>query len=237
MGAKMILFSLLPRYAPWFWSGSTQLGFSIFFLFFTTAARRATVVIMSRSLSLTESLCHCVCHVNSIVGLWLVENIIVIEVEVNELHEGKILSRASTSMTISAVAQENKKNNERLSWAVPHSEINQPKNCPRYCPGMHRQKRRHFHAKTTVYWRSTHGAEHIPHRASNTTFGVLVSLKSKDPVSPDLHKSNLILVILERGSPPLFYKPILRFLCIGKGWKELKIPQGRGESATGHFAL
>ena len=47
-------------------------------------------------------------------SLWLVKNIIVIEVEVDELHEGKILS---TTMTISAVAQENKKNNERLSWA------------------------------------------------------------------------------------------------------------------------
>ena len=45
----------------------------------------------------------------------MVENIIVIEVEVDELHEGKILVRPSTSMTISAVAQENKKNNERLS--------------------------------------------------------------------------------------------------------------------------
>ena len=27
---------------------------------------------------------------------------------------------------------------------------------------MHKQKRRHFHAKTTVHWRSTHGARHIP---------------------------------------------------------------------------
>ena len=44
----------------------------------------------------------------------MVENIIVIEVEVDELHEGKTLSRPSTSITISAVAQENKKNNERL---------------------------------------------------------------------------------------------------------------------------
>ena len=147
MGAKMILFSLLPRYAPWFWSGSTQLGFSIFFLFFTTAARRATVVIMSRSLSLTESLCHCVCHVNSIVGLWLVENIIVIEVEVNELHEGKILSRPSNQTKKCPLLQcnrgpimrqgghimqqENKGNNKRLNWAVPHSEPNQKqKKCP-----------------------------------------------------------------------------------------------------------
>ena len=48
-------------------------------------------------------------------GLRLVKNIIAIEVEVDELHEGKIFSRPSTSMTISAVAQENKKNNERLS--------------------------------------------------------------------------------------------------------------------------
>ena len=63
-------------------------------------------------------------------GLWLVKNSIVIEVKVDELHKGKILSRPSTSMTISAVGQENKKNNERLSWAVPHSEINQTKNCP-----------------------------------------------------------------------------------------------------------
>ena len=78
----------------------------------------------------TNFVTHCVCHVTSIVGLWLVENIIVIEVKVDELHEGKILSRPSTSMTISAVAQENKKINERLSWAVPHSEINQTKNCP-----------------------------------------------------------------------------------------------------------
>ena len=45
----------------------------------------------------------------------MVENIIVIEVEVDELHECKILSSSSTSITISAVAQENKKNNERLS--------------------------------------------------------------------------------------------------------------------------
>ena len=45
----------------------------------------------------------------------MVENIIVNEVEVDELHEGKILSRPSTSMTISAVVQKNKENNERLS--------------------------------------------------------------------------------------------------------------------------
>ena len=45
----------------------------------------------------------------------MVENIIVIEVEVDELHEDKILSRPSTSITISAVAQANKKNNESLS--------------------------------------------------------------------------------------------------------------------------
>ena len=41
-------------------------------------------------------------------------------------------------------------------------------------PCAHKQKRRHFHAKTAVYWRSTHGAEHIPHCGSNTTFVVLV---------------------------------------------------------------
>ena len=76
---------------------------------FTTAARRAAVIIMSRSLSLTV----CVLSLQS--GLSLVENIIVIEVEVDELHKGKILSRPSMSMTISAVAQENKKNNESLS--------------------------------------------------------------------------------------------------------------------------
>ena len=34
------------------------------------------------------------------------------------------------SITISAVAQENKKNNERLSLVVPHSEINQTKKFP-----------------------------------------------------------------------------------------------------------
>ena len=39
----------------------------------------------------------------------MVKNVIVIEVEVDKLHEGKILSRPSTSMTISAVAKENKK--------------------------------------------------------------------------------------------------------------------------------
>ena len=44
----------------------------------------------------------------------MVKSIIVIDVEVDKLYEGKILSRPSTSMTISAVAQENKKNNERL---------------------------------------------------------------------------------------------------------------------------
>ena len=27
---------------------------------------------------------------------------------------------------------------------------------------MHKQKRRHFHAKMTVHWRSTYGAGHIP---------------------------------------------------------------------------
>ena len=74
-------------------------------MIFTTGARRAAVVIMSTSLCVT----HCVCHVTSIV----VENIIVIEVD--ELHEGKILSRPSMSMTISAVAQKNKKNIESLS--------------------------------------------------------------------------------------------------------------------------
>ena len=91
---------------------------------FTATARRALVVYMSKCLSF----CHSV--LSHFLGLWLVENIIVIEVEVDELHEGKTLSRPSTSITISAVAQENKKNNERLSWAVPHSEINQTKNCP-----------------------------------------------------------------------------------------------------------
>ena len=45
----------------------------------------------------------------------LFRNIIVIKIEVDELHEGKILSRPSTSMTISAIAQENKKTNESLS--------------------------------------------------------------------------------------------------------------------------
>ena len=79
-------------------------------------------------MSVILSFCHSV--LSHFLGLWLVENIIVIEVEVDELHEGKTLSRPSTSITISAVAQENKKNNERLSWAVPHSEINQTKNCP-----------------------------------------------------------------------------------------------------------
>ena len=42
----------------------------------------------------------------------MVKNIIAIGVEVDKLHEGKILLRPSTSMTISAVAQENKKNYE-----------------------------------------------------------------------------------------------------------------------------
>ena len=87
---------------------------------FTATARRALVVYMSKCLSV----------LSHFLGLWLVENIIVIEVEVDEVHKGKTLSRPSTSITISAVAQENKKNNERLSWAVPHSEINQTKNCP-----------------------------------------------------------------------------------------------------------
>ena len=47
----------------------------------------------------------------------MVKYIIVIEVKVDELHEGKILSRPSTSMTIYAVAQENKKNKLGLSSA------------------------------------------------------------------------------------------------------------------------
>ena len=39
----------------------------------------------------------------------LFRNIIVIKIEVDELHEGKILSRPSTSMTISAVAGKQEK--------------------------------------------------------------------------------------------------------------------------------
>ena len=35
-------------------------------------------------------------------------------------------------------------------------------------------KRRHLHAKTTVYWWSPHTVGHIPHCVSNTTFAVLV---------------------------------------------------------------
>ena len=31
----------------------------------------------------------------------------------------------------------------------------------RHCPCSHKQKRRHFHVKTTVHWWSTRGAEHI----------------------------------------------------------------------------
>ena len=31
----------------------------------------------------------------------------------------------------------------------------------RHCPYVHKQKRWHFHAKTTVQWRSTYGAWHI----------------------------------------------------------------------------
>ena len=50
------------------------------------------------------------CQVTTII----VENIIVIEVKVDELHEGKILSKPPMSMTIFAVAQENKKNNDKL---------------------------------------------------------------------------------------------------------------------------
>ena len=33
----------------------------------------------------------------------------------------------------------------------------------------------------TVYWRSTHGADHIPNCTSNTTFVVLVSKQTKSP--------------------------------------------------------
>ena len=99
---------------------------------FTAAARRALVIIKSKCVYVYMSfyMSFYMSVMSHFLGLWLVKNIIVIEVEVDELHEGKILSRPSTSMTISAVAQENKKNNERLSWAVPHSEINQTKNCP-----------------------------------------------------------------------------------------------------------
>ena len=32
----------------------------------------------------------------------------------------------------------------------------------RHCTCAHKQKRWHFHAKTTVHWRSTHGAGHFP---------------------------------------------------------------------------
>ena len=73
------------------------------------------------------SKCHSFCHsvLSHFLGLWLVENIIVIEVEVDEVHKGKTLSRPSTSITISAVAQENKKNNERLSCATLGNKPNQ----------------------------------------------------------------------------------------------------------------
>ena len=69
---------------------------------FTATARRALVVMMSK--------CVCVCLyvflyvMSHFLGLWLVKNIIVIEVEVDELHEGKKLSRPSLSMTISAAS-------------------------------------------------------------------------------------------------------------------------------------
>ena len=33
---------------------------------------------------------------------------------------------------------------------------------PRHCPCAHKQKRRHFHAKMIVHWRSTHATGHIP---------------------------------------------------------------------------
>ena len=74
------------------------------------AARRALVVIKSKCVYVLLYVCH-VTFSRPLIG----KNIIVIEVEVDELHKGQILSRPSTSMTISAVAQENKKTNERLS--------------------------------------------------------------------------------------------------------------------------
>ena len=103
-------------------------------LVFKAAARRALAVIMSKCLSICLSfyMSFYLSVMSHFLGLWLVKNIIVIEVEVDELHEGKILSRPSTSMTISAVAQENKKIKESLSWAVPHFPLfnftNPPKN-------------------------------------------------------------------------------------------------------------
>ena len=32
----------------------------------------------------------------------------------------------------------------------------------RHCPYMHKKKRQHFHARTTVHWQSTPGTGHIP---------------------------------------------------------------------------
>ena len=56
----------------------------------------------------------------------------------------------------------------------PEMEFNIINMIMRHCPGTHRQEIQHFNAKTTVYWRSTHGAEHIPHCAFNMTFVILV---------------------------------------------------------------
>ena len=48
-------------------------------------------------------LSHFLSVLSHFLGLWLVKNIIVIEVEVDKLHEGKILSRPSTSMEIKEI--------------------------------------------------------------------------------------------------------------------------------------
>ena len=61
----------------------------------------------------------------------------------------------------------------------------------RHCPCAHGQKRRDFHAKTTVNWRSTHGAGHIPQCASNMTFVVLVFKKSQRNSSKYCNESSL----------------------------------------------
>ena len=49
------------------------------------------------------------CRPSQFLGLLLVKNMIVIEVEVDELHKGKILSISSTSMKISAAAGKEEK--------------------------------------------------------------------------------------------------------------------------------
>ena len=60
----------------------------------------------------------------------------------------------------------------------------------------HAQTEKTTNLKTTVYWGSTHGAEYIPHCASNTTFVVLVVVGGLVLIHLPYHVFYRILVVI-----------------------------------------